>query len=280
VTSLGRSWLVVLALACVLFARSAGADTRLPRQLEGTDIVDRTGASIPRDIHLRDSAGREFTTGELLDGGKPVVLQLAYFECPMLCSLVINGLLQGMKTLPQTAGDEYRVLVVSFDPKDTVDSASKKRQAYVGAYGRPLGPAERGFEFAVGEPSEVQRLAEAVGFRYRWDEQTEQYAHAAGAFVLAPTAQLSRTLFGITFQPRDLNLALREAAQGKTGTPVVDRILLYCFHYDPNVGSYVIASTRLMKGAGAVTVLGLSYWLMRLWRRDRRRGAVILEQRL
>jgi protein SCO1/2 len=256
---------VTLALATLSSHPASAKDTAVPAELQGIDIEDRRGAAIPRDIGLRDQSGRAVTMGDYLDGKKPVVLVLAYYECPMLCTLVINGALDEMKKLRWTAGDEYRVVVVSFDPRDTTESAAKKRMNYLDAYGRSV--AEKGFDFLVGDAAQVKALASAVGFHYRWDEDTKQFAHAAGAFVATPDGRLSRTLYGITFP--GLKLALLEASEGKIGS-VVDRVLLFCFHYDPGARGYVLATTRLVRASGVVTLAVLALWLLRFWRRERR----------
>lgn len=256
----------LLALVCPRAA--AAKDTNVPAELEGIDIEDRHGAELPRTIALRDQSGRAVTTGDYLDGTRPVLLVLAYYDCPMLCTLVINGALSEMKKLPWTAGNEYRVVVVSFDPRDTTESARKKRLNYLDAYGRPV--AEKGWDFLVGDETEVKALAAAAGFHYRWDEGQKQFAHAAGAFVYTPDGRLSRTLYGITFP--GLKLALLEASEGKIGT-VVDRVLLFCFHYDPLARGYVVATTRLVRASGALTLAALAFWLLRFWRRERKATA-------
>ena len=245
-------------------------DPALPKELVGVDIEERPGAVLPADAKLRDQAGRDVTLGSYLDGERPVILVLAYYECPMLCSMVVNGLLQGMKGLAWTAGKEYRVVVVSFDPRDTSETARKKRDSYIGAYGRPV--PEQGWEFLVGEEAQVRRVADAVGFRYRWEEETQQYAHAAGAFVFTPDGKLSRTLYGLNYSTKDLELSLLEASQGKLGA-AWGRVLLFCFHYDPAENKYVLATRRLMKAGGAFTVLGLGGMLLGFWRRERRRAS-------
>ncbi|WP_437763990.1 SCO family protein [Sorangium sp. So ce281] len=261
--------LAVLALvvATVTPARIArAADTAVPPELTGADIVERPGALLPRDLKLRDQSGQEVELGRYAAGDKPLVLLLAYYECPMLCSLVLNGVLQAMKGGDWTAGKEYRALVVSFDPRDTPEAARKKRANYVEAYGRPV--AGDGFDFLVGDERSVRALADAVGFGYRWDETTKQYAHAAGAFVFTPDGRLSRTLYGITFPQKNFNLALREAGSGQVGS-AWDRVLLFCFHYDPNARGYVLATQRLMKASGAACVALLGLWLIRFWRMER-----------
>jgi protein SCO1 len=250
--------------------RSALAkDTEIPQELAGIDIVEKPGAQLPRALRLRDQSGQEIELGKYLAGDKPLVLVLGYFECPMLCSLVLNGVLKAMKEIDWTAGKEYRALIVSFDPRDTSEAAQKKRANYLDAYGRPV--ARDGFDFLVGDAAAVRTLADTVGFHYRWDEQTQQYAHAAGAFVLTPEGRLSRTLYGISFPERNFDLALREAGSGVVGS-AWDRVLLFCFHYDPNARGYVLAATRLMRVAGAATVVLLGFFLARFWRTERDRA--------
>jgi len=231
----------------------------LPPELEGIAIEEKSGAALPKDVALVDSDGKEVTLGQYFADGKPAVLVLAYFRCPMLCTLVINGLTDGLKQLEWSAGKDYRVLVVSFDPRDTTQIAHDKRINYLAEYNRPV-PAG-GFEFLTGDAANVKRLADSVGFHYRWDESAQQYAHAAGAFVITPAGTLSRTLYGITFPSRDLRLSLAEASEGKLGS-AWDRVVLYCYHYDASARGYVLAATRLMRAGGAVSVLavGLLVW--------------------
>ena len=263
--------LAVLALvvATVTPARSArAADTTIPTELTGIDIEERPGALLPRQVRLRDQSGQEVELAKYAAGDKPLVLVLGYFECPMLCSLVLNGVLQAMKESAWTAGNEYRTLVVSFDPRDTPEAGRKKRANYIEAYGRPV--SGDGFDFLVGDEASVRALADAVGFHYRWDETTKQYAHAAGAFVFTPDGRLSRTLYGISFPQKNFGLALREAGSGQVGS-AWDRVLLFCFHYDPNARGYVLATKRLMMASGAVTVVLLGIWLIRFWRTERSR---------
>lgn len=268
------SLLAVLALvvATVTPARSArAADTTIPTELTGIDIDERPGALLPQKLRLRDQSGQEVELAKYAAGDKPLVLVLGYFECPMLCSLVLNGVLQAMKESAWSAGKEYRTLVVSFDPRDTPEAGRKKRANYIEAYGRPV--TGDGFDFLVGDEASVRALADAVGFHYRWDETTQQYAHAAGAFVFTPDGRLSRTLYGISFPQKNFGLALREAGSGQVGS-TWDRVLLFCFHYDPNARGYVLATKRLMMASGAVTVVLLGLWLIRFWRTERSRTRV------
>ena len=258
-----------LSLAALLaLAGTAYADTKLPEELAGIDIDDRRGARLPADLAFTDHTGASVKLGEYLDGKHPLILVLAYYQCPMLCSLVLNGTMEGARGVPFDLGDGYRIVTVSFDPRDTVELAAAKRKTYVEALGKPLG-GKRPWDFLISDPAQVRALADAVGFRYRWDPATKQFAHAAGIFVFTPDGRLSRVLKGIQFAPRDLRLALVEAGEGKLGS-TWDRLLLFCYHYDPSGRGYSLAVLRLVRWAGALTALLLGTWLFWLWRRDRR----------
>jgi protein SCO1/2 len=243
-------------------------DNNLPKQLENIGIDDHAGQDLPLDAKLTDQDGNAVRLGDYFDGKRPVLFAMAYYECPMLCSLVLKGALDSMKELKWTAGDDYRVVVVSFDPRDTPAKATAKRNNYIDAYGRKVAP--RGWDFLVGDEATTRRIADAVGFHYRWDPQGEQYAHAAGAFVLTPQGRISRTLYGLSFP--EIRLSLLEASEGKIGT-VVEKFLLFCFHYDPAAKGYVLATLRLVKASGALTLLVLGAFLFRFWRAERRRRA-------
>jgi protein SCO1/2 len=253
--------LVAVIAATSATSLQARAEEALPPELQGIAIEEKPGAVLPQEVALTDGDGRTVKLGDYLKDGKPVVLVLAYYRCPMLCSLVVNGLTNGLKDLSWSAGHDYRVLVVSFDPRDTTEIAHQKRMNYLKEYGRPV--PDGGFEFLTGDAASVRRLADAVGFHYRWNEQQKEYAHAAGAFVVTPGGKLSRTLYGITFPAKDLRLALTEASEGKLGS-AWDKVVLFCFHYDANARGYVLAATRLMKAGGALSVVLLGLFLWRL----------------
>jgi protein SCO1/2 len=257
----------VLALGAVPAAAQRTDYT--PRMLEGIEIRDRAGDFVPADVRLVDQDGRAVTVGEYLNRGRPLIVNLVYFECPMLCSLVINGFVEGAKDLDWSPGREYEVLSVSFDPADTPELGRLKRANYLEALDKE--GAEAGWHFLVGESDEVARLAESVGFPYRYDEEQGQFAHAAGIFVLTPDGRISRTLYGIDFAKKDLKFSLIEASQGRLGTPM-EKLLLYCFHYDADAEGYVLVAVNLMKLGGALTVLVLGGFLGVQWMRERRRG--------
>lgn len=235
-----------------------------PRELAEIDIAEKPGALLPRELVFTDTDGKKAPLGSYLEGGRPLVVVLAYYRCPMLCSVVLNGLLDGMKGLEWSAGKEYDLAVVSFDPRDTVEIAAAKRATYVAKYARPTG--ERGIHFLVGDEKDVKTLADRVGFHYKWDPKQEQYAHAAGAFVFNRDGALSRTLYGINFPPETVRLALTEAADGKLGS-AWDKVILFCFHYDPQTRKYTASAWRVMRLGGACTLLALGLFLGALWRR-------------
>jgi protein SCO1/2 len=257
--------LVFTALAAPLFAQ-ATPDGR-PPILRKVAIEQHLDRPLPLDLRFRDEAGRAVRLGEYF-GKRPVVLVLAYYDCPMLCTQVLNGLLAAMRVLSFDAGREYEVVTVSFDPRDDPSDARAKKEPYVAKYGRA--GASAGWHFLTGEPAAIAGLAEAVGFRYAWDERQEQFAHASAIYVATPDGRLSRYFYGIEYAPRDLRLALVEASRGKIGTPV-DQLLLYCYHYDPAAGRYGAVVMNMVRVAGVAFVLVLSAFLFLMWRRERRR---------
>jgi protein SCO1/2 len=246
--------------------RSADAvsPNRTPPQLEGLGIVQKIGGAVPRDVVLADEEGRPVAVGDLLGKGRPVVLALVYYECPMLCNQVLNGLLASMRALSFDAGKEFDVVTVSFDERETHELAAKKKKAYLERYERA--GADAGWRFLTGKEPAVRALAESVGFDYRFDAATNQFAHGAAVFVLTPDGVVSRYLFGIDYPPRDLRLALVEASEGKIGT-VTDQVLLYCYKYDPTTGRYGAAVLNLIRAGGVLTLLLLAAFMIGAARR-------------
>lgn len=272
-----RGTLVVLVMAIVSLAPAAARAQLaegLPAELEGMGIDDKPGAELPKDVVLKDAAGKPVALGSFFDGTRPTVLTLAYYSCPMLCTLVLNAVNNGLKDVAWNMGNEYRVVTISIDPRDTPEIAGEKQANYLRDYGRAAG--SDAWTFLTGDEASVRKVADAIGFKYRWDEPTQQYVHAAAAFVLTPDGKVSRTLYGIEFPGRDLRLALVEASGGKIAT-AVDRLLLFCFHYDPQARGYVLAATRVMRAGGVLTALLLVLWLLRLWRGERPRPLTPLE---
>jgi protein SCO1/2 len=260
---------LVFLLAAPLLAQTPTPVDGRPAILRQVSIEQRLGQPLPLGATFRDEAGRAVRLGDYF-GTKPVVLVLAYYNCPMLCTQVLNGLVSAMRVLSFDAGREYEVVTVSFDPRDDPSDARAKKEPYVSRYGRP--DAAGGWHFLTGEKPSIDALTEAVGFQYAWDEKVDQFAHGSAIYVATPDGKLSRYLYGIEYAPRDLRLALVEASRGKIGT-AVDQLLLYCYHYDPAAGRYSAAVMNMVRLAGVAFVLLLSTFLFLMWRREKRREA-------
>jgi protein SCO1/2 len=235
--------------------------------LKKVDIEQRLNNQIPLDLKFRDESGREVRLGEYFAKGRPVALTLVYYECPMLCNQVLNGAVGAFQALSFTAGEEFEVVTVSFDPREGPELAARKKETYLRRYRRE--GAERGWHFLTGDKASIDALAESVGFRYAWDEQSQQFAHASAVMVATPQGRLSHYFYGIDYAPRDLKLALVEASEGKVGSPV-DALLLYCYHYDPVSGRFAPVM-GVLRAAGVLTVAGVVALLLYLRRKSRRR---------
>lgn len=247
----------------------AFAQSQLPQALEGVGILDRRGAQLPLDqIKLQNESGQTVTLGQYFDGTRPVVLSLVYFECPSICTFILNGLVQGLRKLKWTPGEEFEVLSVSIDPKEGAELASEKKKAYLEALGRH--EAEKGWHFLTGTEENIKKIAETVGFGYRWVEEEEQFAHGSGIFILTPEGRLSRTLYGIQYDPKDLRLALLEGSENKIGS-VIDQLIMFCYRFDPNSRGYALHAFRLMQAGGATTVFFMGSVAFVFWRRQRRK---------
>ena len=259
----------LLFLLGLLFALTArAADTR-PPILRDVGISQHLNQQLPLDALFRDEAGRPVRLGQYF-GTRPVVLVLAYYNCPMLCTQVFGGLVSSLRVLSFDAGKDFDVVAVSFDPRDRPADAAAKKAPYVASYGRP--GAASGWHFLTGSTASIERLTEAVGFRYKYDDSLGQFAHASAITVVTPGGKLSRYFYGIEYAPRDLRLSLVEASGNRIGSPV-DRILLYCYHYDPKVGKYGAVVMNMVRLGGLAAVLILSTFLAVMWRRDHRRDA-------
>jgi len=232
----------------------AGPDpTMLPKQLRDVGVDQHLNRQLSLDLNFRDEVGRVVPLKSFF-GKRPVVLSLVYYDCPMLCTMVLNGLVRALRTLKFDAGREFELVTVSFDPTETPVLAAAKKDVYLGHYGRA--GAANGWHFLTGEESAIRQLTSEVGFRYTYDEKTRQYAHASALIVLTPDGRIARYFYGIEYSGRDLRLGLVEAAAGKIGT-VVDQVLLYCFHYDPATGKYGLAALNAVRAGGILTVLAL-----------------------
>jgi protein SCO1/2 len=277
-----RAFLTVVIVTCLTAgAARAQSDTpslserqsssqppsnKLPELLTDIGLDQQLDAQVPLDLRFRDEAGRDVRLGDYF-GRKPVILTLVYYECPMLCTQVLNGLTSALGVLSFTVGQEFDIVTVSFDPKETPELAAAKKAAYLDRYKR--GGAGRGWHFLTGDERSIAALTKAVGFRYAYNASIDQYAHVSGIMVLTPEGRLSRYFYGIEYGPRDVRLALIEAADRRIGTPA-DQLLLYCFHYDPKSARYSFAVMRLVRTLGVATVLGMVGGIVILRRRERR----------
>lgn len=221
-----------------------------PPYLTNVGIEQRLDSQVPPDLAFVDDGGRPVKLGDYF-GKKPLILNLVYYNCPMLCGEVLAGLSASMKMVKFDVGNELDVITVSFNPKETPDLAAAKKQEYLKRYGRPNAAA--GWHFLTGRAESINALTKAVGFQYQYDESKNQYAHATAIMVLTPQGRISRYFYGIDFPPKDLRLGLVEASQGKIGNPI-DQVLLYCYHYDPTVGRYGAVVSNILKIGGALTI--------------------------
>jgi protein SCO1/2 len=228
----------------------------------------RLGEVIPLDAHFRDHTGQEVPLGDYFNG-RPVILTLVYYECPMLCTLELNGLVRSLRMMDLAAGRDFDIVTVSFSPSETPELAARKRKAYLQQYGRR--DAEAGWHFLTGEQPAIEKLCQAVGFRYVDNRESGQYAHASGIVVLTPEGRIARYFYGIDYPPRDLRLGLVEASNGKIGS-AVDRLMLLCYGYDPATGKYGLVIMNIIRAAGAATVLAVAGSIVTAIYRERRRG--------
>ncbi len=219
------------------------------------------------DYSFKDETGKTVQLSDYFNKGHPVLLSLVYYECPNLCNFMLNGLVTSLKQLDWTPGEKFEIVTISINPHETSDLASRKKTSYINAYGRP--EAASGWHFLTGEESQIRKLSSEVGFGYRYDPVEKQYAHSAVLFALTPQGKISRYLYGIEFQNKDLRLALLEASNGKIGT-VVDRLLLFCYRYDPQTRKYSVYLTKLMQAGCGGTAVVFGGYLMVFWRRQRK----------
>jgi protein SCO1/2 len=264
-----------ITLAIALLAASASAqinsgvmsppaNTR-PPLLQNVGIEQRLDAQVPHDLAFRDEAGKSVRLGDYF-GRKPLILNLVYYNCTMLCGEALAGLASAMRLVKFDVGNEFDVVTVSFDPRETPEMAAAKKIDYVKRYGRANAAA--GWHFLTGPAESINALTKALGFQYQYDAKTNQYAHATAIMVLTPQGRISRYFYGVDFPPKDLRMGLVEASQGKIGN-TVDAVLLYCYHYNPETGKYGAMVANILRLAAGATILFLGGFLFILWRMDR-----------
>jgi protein SCO1/2 len=236
----------------------------LPELLTEIGLDQKLDAQLPLDTAFKDESGRDVRLGDFF-GRRPVILTLVYYECPMLCTQVLNGLTSALGVLNFTVGQEFDIVTVSFDPKETPALASAKKAAYLERYNRA--GADRGWHFLTGDEKSIAALTKAVGFRYAYNASIDEYAHVSGIMILTPDGKLSRYFYGIEYGPRDVRLALVEAADRKIGA-LADQLLLYCFHYDPRSARYSFAIMRVVRTLGLATLALMVAGIVVLRRRE------------
>jgi protein SCO1/2 len=262
----------------------AGAPLMLPAQsvdtvtgaLKRAGISERPGEFIAADAVLVDEAGAEVSVGDLFDGERPVLLNFVYHSCPMLCSMVLEATTKAVHQIDWTPGDEYRIVSISISDSDTPETAARQKALYIDKLGKE--GAERGWHFLTGSADQVAQVAASVGFEYEKDEATGEYGHAAAIILLSPNGKISRYLYGIGYDPFDVRAGLVEASEGVVGN-IVDRLIMYCFMYDPAEGSYVPEAWLAMRLAGGLTILLLGSFLGIFWIRERRNATVVASEK-
>lgn len=241
----------------------------MPAALQQVKFDQKLDAQLPLDAAFKDEAGKAVRLGDYF-GTRPVIVAFVYYECPMLCNQILNGLVSGVGVLDQTVGSDFDVVAISFDARETPVQAAAKKATYLDRYQRP--GTERGWHFLTGDEAAIKRVTDTAGFQFAWDPATQQFAHASGVIVTTPEGKLSRYLFGIEYPPRDLKFALMESSAGKIGS-VVDQVLLYCYHYEPATGSYSLVAMNAVRMGGVVTMVTLLGFIAISLRRDNRAHA-------
>lgn len=245
---------------------SGNPSTGLPTALKDVRIEQKLDQQLPLDLVFRDEKGQQVKLGDYF-GKKPVVLSLVYYDCPMLCTQILNGMVTSFRVLPFQIGKEFDVVSISFDPRETAELAASKKKVYVDYLPEKMrAGATGGWHFLTGDAANIERITDAVGFRYRYDEATKQFAHASAIIVTTPEGKLSRYFYGVEYPARDLRLGLIESSQSKIGS-LADELLLYCYHYDPATGKYGAAVMRVVRIAGVITLAGIIAMLLLLKQR-------------
>jgi protein SCO1 len=266
-SSARKDFLALVFALSFLWAAPLRAHDGRPAALQSVDLEQKLGAQVPLDAEFRDEAGRTVRLKDYF-GRRPVILSLVYYSCQDLCPLTLDGLVRSLRPLSFSIGNEFDVLTVSFDPRDTPALAAAKKSDALGQYARP--GAGAGWHFLTGHETAIQRLTEAVGFRYNYESDKDRFGHATGIMLLTSTGKVARYFYGIEFSPRDLRLGLIEASANKIGSPI-DQLLLFCYHYDPATGKYSLLITNVIRLGAVATVIALAAFIALMLRRDRNR---------
>lgn len=246
---------------------SGRVSSEVPEEIKNVGIEEKIGEHIDLNMIVTNEKGEKLPLSTYFSSHKPVIISLVYFSCPGLCNFHLNGLTETLKSVDWSPSKQFEIIAFSFDSKETADVAIKKKVNYLKLYGRA--DTENGWHFITADEATVKKITDSVGFKYKWNEQAKEWSHASAAIVISPEGKISRYLHGIQFEPRDVKLALNEAAEGKVGS-IVDSAMLYCFNYDSHQSKYGLQVFKLMKLAGAVTVIVLALWLIAVMLRAKR----------
>lgn len=241
---------------------------RTPKRMDGVDVEEKLGATLSTALAFKDELGRDRLLGEVLSSGLPTIVTLNYSDCPMLCSMQLNGLVASMKQIDLELGRDYRIVTVSLDPKDTTERVARMKSRYLSMYSRP--ESDAGWTFLTGSEQNIQAVAAQLGVTYNYNEKRDEYVHPAAFAVLTPSGVVARYLYGLEYHPKTLRLSLIEASEGKVGSSL-DRLILYCFHYDASEGRYAPVAMNIMRLSGGAGALALGGMLTGLWRAERKR---------
>lgn len=241
---------------------------RTPKRMEGVNVAEKLGSKLEASLAFRDESGRDRVLSETLTTGLPTIVTLNYSDCPMLCSMQLNALVAGMKQVDLNLGRDYRIVTVSLDPKDTTEKVQRMKARYLAQYARP--ESDEGWTFLTGSEGNIRAVAEGLGFTYNYNEKRDEYVHPAAFAVLTPSGVVARYLYGLEYHPKTLRLSLVEASEGKVGTSL-DRLILYCFHYDATEGRYAPVAMNIMRLSGGAGALALGGMLTGLFYAERKR---------
>ncbi|MCH2109472.1 MAG: SCO family protein [Polyangiaceae bacterium] len=241
----------------------------LPKRLEGVDVEEHLGQVVPQGVSFRNATGATVVYHDVVQGDLPTILTMNYSDCPMLCSLQLNALVASLKQLDLTLGKDFRIVTVTLDPNETLESAKRTKEKYLKLYDRQdADPA--GWSFLTGSDQNIHQVAEALGIQYNYNEKRDEYVHPASFLISTPDGEIARYIYGLEYHPETLRLSLVEASEGKIGSSI-DRLVLYCFHYDASEGRYAPVAMNIMRVAGSSGALALGGLLFGLWRYERRR---------
>ena len=248
----------------------------IPDALKKIEIEQKLGAQLPLDAQFKDETGKVVRLGDYFNQGRPVIVAFVYYECPMLCNQVLNGLTGSLKGITLNAGTDFDVVAISFDSREfnSTEIVKNKKLGYMERYGRP--GTEQGWHFLTGEQESIDKVTSAAGFTYQWDEKSSQFAHAAAIMVATPGGKLSRYHYGIDYAPRDVKFSLMESAESRVGN-AADQLMLYCYHYDPASGKYGLAVLNVIRLGGVATMIGMGLMALAFWRRNKKRDQSVDE---